>query len=121
MEVISGAELLSKKESEDQSMFIKTEVKVEEVETATFESSTPVKRKRFASSVSTSSTSKRRKASTPKTVKREISTSIGAAMYPTPPETPASSKAIEFDYFSESPISLVERVKRTRTPARTRA
>lgn len=121
MEAVSAAELLVKKEAEDESLLVKTEVKVEEVESTTFEISTPVKRKRAAaSSVSASRNTKSRKTSTPKTVKKEMSTLAAVAMYPTPPETPSSVKTADFDYFSESPISLVERVKRTRTPARTR-
>jgi hypothetical protein len=122
MEAVSAAQLLAKKEAEDESMLVKTEVKAEEVELMMFDVKTPAKRKRAAasSSVSASRNTKSRKTSTPKTVKKEMSTLAAVAMYPTPPETPSSVKTADFDYFSESPISLVERVKRTRTPARTR-
>ena len=132
LETLSAAQLLVKKEAQDLAGLVKKEeedlsspsaaqVKVEEGESAAFEMTTPTKRRRVTAS-STSSTSRSRKVivkSEIKTVKREISSAAAAQMYPTPPETPNSNRSIDFDYFGESPISLVERVKRSRTGSRT--
>lgn len=114
LEVTSGAQLLAEKEAEDTPGLVKVEVKTEEVETSLV---TPTKRKR-SRTASTASSTKSRKMSVTKTIKREITSSAAARLYPTPPETPSSMKTEDFDYFGESPISLVERVKRTRRTSR---
>lgn len=133
LETVSAAQLLVKKEAEDLAGLVnseiedslstvKTEVKLEEVESTLLEMTTPTKRKRSAVSTSSAGSKTRKtvsKSSTKKTVNREISSSAAAMIYPTPPETPSSSKSTDFDYFGESPISLVERVKRSRTGSRT--
>lgn len=118
VEVTSGTQLLVKKEAQEPSFTIKNEVKIEETEVQISEIVTPVKRKRTSPSASTSGASKARQSRAPKTMKQEISTSAIASLYPTPPETPSSGKAVDFDYFGDSPISLVERVKRSRTSIR---
>jgi hypothetical protein len=114
LEVTSAAALLAKKEEEYKSVVVKTEVKLEEGDATESAMTTPSRNKRKHSS--SSSPSHTPKSGHVNIVKREISTSINAILYPTPPETPASSKLTGF--FEESPLSGVRQLKRTRSATR---